>query len=177
MRSASPRREGMGSEIRRARQRLAAKVGLLAHSNVGVAYQRRDKMDMSGKSTLNGPGRLFLDLLFPVESAPSARLGQIVLKVAHDSGKGASARRSRRVLPCRRAWRRRPGRSGLPGLRSAWPRGEGLVSRSGQRQDASRRRKWIADWALDLVDRCTLFPVPPRLHTPAAVERPLLPRR
>src|ERR1700733_16037363 len=128
-------------------------------------------MDMSGKSTLNGPGRLFLDLLFPVESAPSALLGQTVLKVPHDSGKGASARRSRRVLPCRRAWRRRPGGSGLPGLRSAWARGGGLVSRSGQRQDASRRRKWIADCALELVDRGPIFQIPPRLTPPPAVER------
>jgi hypothetical protein len=47
---------------------MAAEVGLLAHSNVGVAYKLRDKMDLSVKPSLDGPARLFLDLLFPVKA-------------------------------------------------------------------------------------------------------------
>ena len=62
-------------------------------------------------------------------------------------------------------------------LRSAGPDREGLVHRSGQRQDASRRRGWIESCALELVARRPLVQIPPRLHTPAAVERPLHPCR
>ena len=46
----------------------AAEIGLLAYSNVGVAYKLGDKMDPSGNLRLDGPARLFLDLVFPVKA-------------------------------------------------------------------------------------------------------------
>ena len=48
---------------------MAAEVGLLAHSNVGVAYELRDKNGHEPEAGLASiRARLFLDLLFPVKA-------------------------------------------------------------------------------------------------------------
>ena len=82
--------------------------------------------------------------------------------------KGARADLRRLFLPCRRARRRRPGGSGLPGLRSARPDRESLVGRSGQRQDAGRWRRRLAGCAVELAAR---RPLGSRASAPATPAR------